>query len=117
MLVHHVMNYFPCCSNNDASTSSCSCVITNHVEKRGELEAQASSMTKGLEKRHEGKRALDNMLSVQKSPMIRVDLDSTPISSTSPRLTGKMAKNKSIIRPRLFASSAKLKGTMLGIAQ
>ena len=58
----------PCCSNNDASTSSSTCVVTNHVEKRGELKAQATSMKKGLEKRHEGKSALDNMLSVQQSP-------------------------------------------------
>ena len=40
----------PCCSNNDASTSSSTCVVTNHVEKRGELKAQATSMKKGLEK-------------------------------------------------------------------
>ena len=58
----------PCCSNNDASTSSSTCVVTNHVEKRKELKAQATSLKKDLEKRHEGKSALDNMLSVQQSP-------------------------------------------------
>ena len=58
----------PCCSNNDASTSSSTCVVTNHVEKRGELKAQATSLKKGLERRHEGKTTLDNMLSVQQYP-------------------------------------------------
>ena len=33
----------PCCSNNDASTSSSTCVVTNHVEKRGEIKAQAAA--------------------------------------------------------------------------
>ena len=42
----------PCCSNNDASTYSNTCVFTNHVQKRAELKAQATSMKKGLEKRH-----------------------------------------------------------------
>ena len=58
----------PCCSNNDASISSSTCVVTNHVEERNELKAQTSSMKKGLEKLHEGKSALDNVLSVQQSP-------------------------------------------------
>ena len=58
----------PCCANNDASTSSSSCVVTNHVEERNEVKAQATSMKKGLEKHHEGKSALDTMLSVQQSP-------------------------------------------------
>ena len=50
-------------------------------------------------------------------PMTRVDLDSTPITRTSPSITRKRrAMNKSRIWPRLFASSAKLKGTMLDIA-
>ena len=57
----------PCCSNNDASTFSSTCVVTNHVEKRGELKAQATSLKKGLEKRREGKTTLDTMLSVQQS--------------------------------------------------
>ena len=58
----------PFCSNNDASTSSSTCVVTNHVEERNEHKVQATSVKKGLEKRHEGKSALDNMLSVQQSP-------------------------------------------------
>jgi hypothetical protein len=50
-------------------------------------------------------------------PMTRVDLDSNPITRTSPRYSRKRrAKNKSRIWPRLFASSAKLKGTMLDLA-
>jgi len=58
----------PCCSNNEASTSSSNCVYTNHVEEIKELKAQVSSLKKNLEKRHDGKSTLDNILSVQKSP-------------------------------------------------
>ena len=58
----------PCCHNNEASTSSSAFVATNHVEPSKDLNAQATSLKKGLEKRHEGKSALDNMLSVQQSP-------------------------------------------------
>ena len=58
----------PCCSNNEASTSSSTCVDTNHVEEIKELKAQVTSLKKDLEKRHDGKSTLDNMLSVQKSP-------------------------------------------------
>src|SRR5664279_5004528 len=58
----------PCCSSNDASTSSSSCVDTNHAEEIKELKAQVSSLKKDLEKCHEGKSTLDNMLRVQKSP-------------------------------------------------
>ena len=48
--------------------------------------------------------------------MTKVDLDSTPIRRRSPRATTRRAKNKSRIRPRLFASSAKLRGIMLDLA-
>ena len=58
----------PCCSNNEASTSSSTCVDTNHVEEIKELKAQVTSLKKDLVKSHEGKSKLDNMLSVQKSP-------------------------------------------------
>ena len=58
----------PCCSNNEASTSSSSCVITNHVEEIKKLEAQVTSLKKDLVKSHEGKSKLDKMLSMQKSP-------------------------------------------------
>ena len=58
----------PCCSNNEASTSSSTCISTNHVEEIKEIEAQVLSLKKDLEKRHEGKSALDKMLSVQQSP-------------------------------------------------
>ena len=58
----------PCCSNNEASTSSSAFVATNHVEEIKDLKAQVTSLKKDLEKRHEGKSALDNMLSVQQSP-------------------------------------------------
>ena len=58
----------PCCHCNEASTSSSAFVVTNHVEQSKGLKAQATSMKKSLEKRHGGKSALDNMLSVQQSP-------------------------------------------------
>jgi hypothetical protein len=48
--------------------------------------------------------------------MTKVDLDSTPIRRRSPRSTRRRAKIKSRIRPRLVASSAKLKGIMLDLA-
>jgi hypothetical protein len=54
----------PCCSNNEASTSSSVFVDTNHVEELNELKAQVTSLKKDLEKRHVGKSTLDNMLSV-----------------------------------------------------
>ena len=58
----------PCCSNNEASTSSSTCVVTNHVEEIKKLKAQVTSLKKDLVKGHEGKSKLDNMLSMQKSP-------------------------------------------------
>ena len=58
----------PCCSNDEAYTSSSTCVDTNHVEEIKELKAQVTSLKKDLEKGHEGKSTLDNILSGQKSP-------------------------------------------------
>jgi hypothetical protein len=58
----------PFCSNNEASTSSSTCVVTNHIEEIKELKAQVSSLKKDLVKSHEGKSKLDIMLRVQKSP-------------------------------------------------
>jgi hypothetical protein len=58
----------PCCSNNEASTSPSSCVVTNHVGKINELKAQVTSLKKDLVKSHKGKATLDKVLSVQKSP-------------------------------------------------
>jgi hypothetical protein len=57
----------PCCSNIKASTSSSTCVVTNHVEEIEELKAQVISLKKDLVKSHEGKSKIDKMLSVQKS--------------------------------------------------
>jgi hypothetical protein len=49
--------------------------------------------------------------------MTRVDLDLSLITRISTNYTRRRrAKNKSRIWPRLFASSAKLKGTMLDLA-
>jgi hypothetical protein len=58
----------PYCSNNKASTSSSTCVVTNHVEEIKELKAQVTSLKKDLVKSHEGKSKLDYMLSMQQSP-------------------------------------------------
>ena len=58
----------PCCSNNEASTSSSTCVVTSHVEEIKELKAQVTSLKKDLEKGHEGKSTLDKVLCGQQSP-------------------------------------------------
>jgi hypothetical protein len=58
----------PCCSNNIASTSTSTCVVTNYVEEIKELKAQVTSLKKDLKKCHEGKSTLNKILSVQKSP-------------------------------------------------
>ena len=112
----------PCCSNNEASTSSSTCVDTNHVEEIKELKAQVTSLKKDLVKCHEGKSTLDKMLSVQKSPNDKSGLGfisnnkKKSNGNKRSRTTRRRAKNKSRIWPRLFASSAKLKGTMLDLA-
>ena len=54
----------PCCSNNEVSTSSSTSISTNHIEEIKELKAQVTSLKKDLEKGHEGKATLDNILSV-----------------------------------------------------
>jgi hypothetical protein len=60
--------YLPCCSINEASTSSSTCVVTNHAEEIKELNAQVTSLKKDLVKSHEGKSILDNILSLPNSP-------------------------------------------------
>ncbi|KAK1614852.1 hypothetical protein QYE76_020369 [Lolium multiflorum] len=62
------LSSLPCCSNNEDSTSSSTCVVTNHVEEIKELKAQVTSLKNDLVKSHEGKCKLDTMLSVQQSP-------------------------------------------------
>ena len=59
----------PCCSNNEASTSSSSFVNTNLVKENKELKAQVTSLKKDLEK------CCDNILSVQKDPQDKIGLD------------------------------------------
>ena len=49
----------PCCSNDDAYTSSRSCVDTNHVEEIKELKEQLTYLKKDLEKSHVGRSTLD----------------------------------------------------------
>ena len=74
----------PCCSNNEASTFSSSCVIANHVQEIKKLKAQVTSLKKDLVKSHEGKSKLDKILSVQNPPMTRVDLDLSTTTRRSP---------------------------------
>ena len=62
------LSSLPCCSNNEGSTSSSTCVVTNHVEEIKELKAQVTSLKNDLVKSHEGKCKLDTMLSMQQSP-------------------------------------------------
>ena len=62
------LDFMPCFPNNEASTSSSTCVDTNHVEENKELKAQFSCLKNDLEKCHQGKSSLDKMLSSQKSP-------------------------------------------------
>src|SRR3954471_13022751 len=63
----------PCCSNNEASTPSSICIVTNHVEEIKELKAQVTSLKKDLEKGHEGKSTLDKVCVDKNPPMTRVD--------------------------------------------
>ncbi|KAK1614507.1 hypothetical protein QYE76_020024 [Lolium multiflorum] len=62
------LSSLPSCSNNEDSTSSSTCVVTNHVEEIKELKAQVTSLKNDLVKSHEGKCKLDTMLSVQQFP-------------------------------------------------
>src|SRR3954465_12015921 len=56
---HDELHSMPCCSNNVASTSSSTCVETNHVEEIKELKAQVTSLKNDLKKGHQGKAALN----------------------------------------------------------
>jgi hypothetical protein len=57
--------FLPCCSNNEASTSSSTCVDTNHVEKIKEVKTQVTSLKKILKNRYKGKSTLNKILNVQ----------------------------------------------------
>jgi hypothetical protein len=105
----------PCYSNDEAYTSSSTCVDTNHVEEIQELKAQVTSLKKDLEKSHEGTSTLNNILSVQKSPNDKGGLGFNSNKEKKSKRNKKNSKNNSRFRPRLFASSAKLKGTMLDL--
>src|SRR3954465_6136250 len=98
----------PCCSNNEVSTSASTCIFTNHVEEIKELKAQVTSLKKDLEKCHEGKSTLDKVLCGQQSPNDKGGLGFNS-NIRSPCLSNRRANLKSRIRPRLFASSARLK--------
>ena len=106
----------PCCSKDEAYTSYCACVETNHIEEIKELKAQVTSLKKDLEKCHEGKAILNNILSVQISPNDKGGLGFNSNKKNKSKSNKKKGQNKSRIRPRSFASSAKLKGIMLDLA-
>src|SRR4051812_29428495 len=61
------LHFVPCCSNNVSSTSSSTFVETNHVEEIKELKAQVTSLKNDLKRGHQGKAALNKILSVKKS--------------------------------------------------
>jgi hypothetical protein len=88
--------FLPYCSNNEAPTSSSTCVVTNHVEEIKDLKAQVNSWKKDLENRHEGKSTLNKILSVQKSPnnksgLMRHGVDGFLPSSWEPQEEGMMS--------------------------
>ena len=116
------LHSMPCCSNNVASTSSSTFVETNHVEEIKELKDQVTYLRNDLKKGHQGKAALNKILSMQKSPNDKSGLgfNSNVKNKSTIKLKHndkkRMAKIKSRIRPTLFASSARKKGTMLDLA-
>ena len=61
----------PCCSNNEASTSSTICVETNHVELIKELKAQVTSLKKDLVMCHKGKRSEERRVGKECASMCR----------------------------------------------
>src|SRR3954464_346572 len=63
------LHHFPCCSSNEASTSSSIVVDTNHVEEVKDLKAQVTSLKNDLKRCHEGKTTLKKMLSVRRPPI------------------------------------------------
>jgi septal ring factor EnvC (AmiA/AmiB activator) len=81
--------FLPCCSNNEASTSTSTCVVTNHVEEIKELKAQVTSLKKDLENCHEGKSTLNKILSVQKSPNDKSGLGFKSINKNKSKINKK----------------------------
>ena len=98
----------PCCSNNEASTSSSAFVATNHVEEIKDLKAQVASLKKGLEKRHERKSALDNMLSVQQSPNDKSGLGFNSNNKNKSKVEKKKKKKKKKKGQEQVKNSAKI---------
>jgi hypothetical protein len=106
----------PCCSNNEASTSSSTCVVTNHVDEIKELKAQLSSLKKNLVKSHEGKSKLDNMLRVQKSPNDKSRLGF--ISNIKKYTINKKKKGQGQVKDpaKIVCFKCEMKGTMLDLS-
>jgi hypothetical protein len=103
---------FPCFSNNEASTSSSTCVVTNHVEEIEELKAQVSFLKKDLVKSHEGKSKLDNMLRVQKSPNDKSGLGFISNNKNKSKINNKKKKGQGQIKDpaKIFCFKCKIEG-------
>jgi len=100
----------PCCSNNEASTSSSTCISTNHVEEIKELKAQVTSLKKDLEKSHEGKFTLDNMLSVQQSPNDKSGLGFKSNNKIKSKSNKKKGQNKVKDSAKIVCFKCKVEG-------
>src|SRR3954465_10142966 len=95
----------PCCFNNEASTSSSTCISSNHVEEIKELKAQVTFLRNDLEKSHEGKSTLDNILSVQKSPNDKSGLGFNSNNNNKSKRNKKKGQKQVKNLAGLFASS------------
>jgi hypothetical protein len=73
-------------------------------------------LKKDLLKNHKGKSKLDKMLSAQKSPNDKSGLGFISNNKKSKIFKKKKSQEQVKDPPRLFASSTKLKGIMLGLA-
>jgi hypothetical protein len=107
----------PCCYNNEGSTSSSTCVVTNHIDEIKELKAQVTSLNKDLVKSHEGKSKLDNMLSVQKSPSDKSGLGFISNNQKKSKFN-KNKKGQGQVKDsaKIVCFKCKMKGTILDLA-
>ena len=106
----------PYCSHNEAYTSSSACVETNHVEEIKELKAQVTSLKKDLEKCHEGKATLNNILSVQKSPNDKGGLGFNSNKKKKSKRIKKKGQEQVKNSAKIICFKCKVEGIMLDLA-
>jgi hypothetical protein len=107
----------PCCSNNVASTSTSTCVVTNHVEEIEKLKAQVTSLKKDLENCHEGKSTLNKILSVQKSPNDKSGLGFISNNKKKSKIYKKKKGQEQVKNlAKIVCFKCKIEGTMLDLA-